>query len=353
MDILTRPGAIASWAPIPFEVEGLKGDRLQAGSRAKVAGSLAGKELEFDVRVHQADCCNLRLTAVGPFVEMDVEYGIEGLDEWAQVRASIDVKGVAAVALGIAALTFAVDRGDTWGWTSAATLGTFAVGALMLVAFVAIERRARFPLVELSLFRNTPYVVITLAGMVSNICFCVTTFAITIYLQEVRGLSPILAGVVFLAPSLTLAVMGPLSGRLGPRFRPIGLMATAIGAGSIGLLILSGAHAWLLFVPAFALFGAGLGFGWSFVSVATQTVVKPERAGEASGVTLTIVVAVAGLCVATAATLLEVLEAGGATAGEANEQLLQWTAIGALAVSAALFAFQWLSAPRAQAEAAA
>jgi MFS family permease len=181
----------------------------------------------------------------------------------------------------------------------------------------------------------------------------VTTFAITIYLQEVRGLSPILAGVVFLAPSLTLAVMGPLSGRLGPRFRPIGLMATAIGAGSIGLLILSGAHEWALFIPAFALFGAGLGFGWSFVSVATQIVVRPERAGEASGVTLTIVVAVAGLCVATAATILEVLQAGGATAGEANEQLLRWLAIGALAVSAALYAFQWLSAPRASAEATA
>jgi MFS family permease len=150
---------------------------------------------------------------------------------------------------------------------------------------------------------------------------------------------------------LTLAVMGPLSGRIGPRFRPIGVMATAIGAGSIGLLILSGATAWGLFVPAFALFGAGLGFGWSFVSVATQAVVKPERAGEASGVTLTIVVAVAGLCVATAATVLELLQAGGATAGEANEQLLRWTAIGALAVSAALFAFRWRSAPRATAEA--
>jgi len=290
-----------------------------------------------------------------PLALAAVLLGLASMDESRDptVPRTIDVKGVAAVALGIAALTFAVGRGDVWGWSSAATLGTFAVGALMLVAFVAIERRVRFPLVELSLFRNTPYVVITLAGMVSNICFCVTTFAVTIYLQEVRGLSPIEAGLVFLAPSLTLAVMGPLSGRIGPRFRPIGVMATAIGAGSVGLLILSGAHAWALFVPAFALFGAGLGFGWSFVSVATQSVVKPERAGEASGVTLTIVVAVAGLCVATAATLLEVLEAGGATAGEANEQLLRWTAIGALAVSAALFAFQWLSAPRAQAEAAA
>src|SRR5436305_7036187 len=267
------------------------------------------------------------------------------------VPRTIDVKGVAAVALGIAALTLAVDRGQTWGWASAATLGTFAAGGVLLMAFVAIERRVRFPLVELSLFRNTPYVVITLAGMVSNIAFCVTTFAVTIYLQQVRGLSPILAGVVFLAPSLSLAIMGPLSGHIGTRYRPIGLMGTAIGAGAIGLLILSGAHAWALFVPAFAVFGAGLGFGWSYVSVATQAVVRPERAGEASGVTLTIVVAVAGLCVATAATVLELLEAGGATAGEANEQLLRWTAIGALAVSVALFAFQWLGSARAPAQA--
>jgi len=63
------------------------------------------------------------------------------------------------------------------------------------------------------------------------------------------------------------------------------------------------------------------------------------------------VVAVAGLCVATAATVLELLEAGGATAGEANEQLLRWTAIGALAVSVALFAFQWLGSARAPAQA--
>src|SRR5205085_2327335 len=126
---------------------------------------------------------------------------------------------------------------------------------------------------------------------------------------------------------------------------------TAVGAGSVGLLILSGAHAWALFVPAFALFGGGLGFGWSFVSVATQSVVKPERAGEASGVTLTIVVAVAGLCVATAATILEVLEAGGANAGEDNEQLLRWTALCALAASAALSAFQWLGSAHARVEA--
>jgi hypothetical protein len=93
MEILTRPCSIAAWAPVPFEVEGLEGDRLRTGSHARVAGRLAGKELEFDVEVHTASRRNLRLTASGPFVELDVAYDIKTLDEWAQVSASIDVRG--------------------------------------------------------------------------------------------------------------------------------------------------------------------------------------------------------------------------------------------------------------------
>jgi hypothetical protein len=93
MDALTRPCAISSWAPVPFEVEGLISDRLETGSKARVAGRIAGKDLTFDVEVHEATCCELRLTATGPFVEMDVAYDIRKLEEWAQVHASIDVKG--------------------------------------------------------------------------------------------------------------------------------------------------------------------------------------------------------------------------------------------------------------------
>ena len=93
MDVLTRPCAISAWAPVPFEVEGLASDRLETGSKARVAGMLGGKELAFDVEVHKVDCCELRLTAVGPFVEMDVAYDVEPLADDSYVRASIDVKG--------------------------------------------------------------------------------------------------------------------------------------------------------------------------------------------------------------------------------------------------------------------
>jgi len=93
MDVLTRPCAIAAWAPVPFQVEGLRSDRLETGSRALVAGQLAGKDLSFEVEVHEVGIGSLRLTAYGPFVDMDVAYNVEAIDELAHVRASVDVKG--------------------------------------------------------------------------------------------------------------------------------------------------------------------------------------------------------------------------------------------------------------------
>jgi hypothetical protein len=93
MDVLTRPCAISAWAPVPFEVEGLRTDRLQTGSKARVAGMLAGRELAFDVLVHEASDAGLRLTAVGPFVEMDVVYDVFTREDFAHVEASIAVKG--------------------------------------------------------------------------------------------------------------------------------------------------------------------------------------------------------------------------------------------------------------------
>ena len=141
---------------------------------------------------------------------------------------------------------------------------------------------------------------------------------------------------VFLAPSVCLAVAGPLAGYLGARTRPTTFMAGAIGAGALGLLVLGLDGDWFAFVPAFAVVGLGFGLAWAFTSVGTQAVVKPERAGEASGVTLTIVVAVAGLCVAAGATTIEALQGPGTSEGDAVEELMRAVAIGALAVAVIL-----------------
>jgi hypothetical protein len=73
---LTDPDAALRWAPVDFEVLGLDGDRLEAGSTARVAGRLAGRDITFDIEVFEADDGRLALRASGPVV-VDVEYEVE------------------------------------------------------------------------------------------------------------------------------------------------------------------------------------------------------------------------------------------------------------------------------------
>jgi hypothetical protein len=89
--LLTAPDAIASWAPVPFEIDEIDGRRLRAGSRARVSGGLAGRRVAFDVDVHRADDGCLALTAEGP-VGFDVEYVVTATDGGSEVQASVSVR---------------------------------------------------------------------------------------------------------------------------------------------------------------------------------------------------------------------------------------------------------------------
>ena len=68
----------------------------------------------------------------------------------------IDLRGLVAVTLGVAAFTYAVDRGSAWGWLSASTLGLAAVGIGLLVLFLFIEAHVRSPLVDLEPSATSP-----------------------------------------------------------------------------------------------------------------------------------------------------------------------------------------------------
>jgi len=76
---LTEPASIASWAPVSFEVEGLAGSRLPAGSRERVSGSIAGIRTTFEVEVTRADRQRLELVAHGS-VSLDVAYSFSQHD---------------------------------------------------------------------------------------------------------------------------------------------------------------------------------------------------------------------------------------------------------------------------------
>lgn len=90
--LLTEPDAIARWAPVPFEVVALDGTRLEPGSRARIAGRLAGRSVEFDVDVLSASQERFELVAQGPIC-LDVKYTLRPSGSSSEVEASIAVDG--------------------------------------------------------------------------------------------------------------------------------------------------------------------------------------------------------------------------------------------------------------------
>jgi hypothetical protein len=107
LNLLTEPDAIARWAPIPFELVDLPGRRLSAGTRARVSGGLAGRHLEFDVDVHEADNGRLALRASGP-IDIDVEYVATPIAAGSDLRASVSVTGSGLIGRVLAKATDAL-----------------------------------------------------------------------------------------------------------------------------------------------------------------------------------------------------------------------------------------------------
>jgi hypothetical protein len=117
--LLTEPSSIARWAPVAFDVVDFDGRRLAAGDRVRVQGRLAGRSVEFEVDVSEADDGHLMLTAVGP-VRLDVEYLALAAAHGSEVRASVTVTGKGLIGrvlaqatdalLAAGALNTAVDR---------------------------------------------------------------------------------------------------------------------------------------------------------------------------------------------------------------------------------------------------
>lgn len=127
---------------------------------------------------------------------------------------AFDWAGYALVSAALLGLMSAIGNGQRWGWSSDETLLAFALGAGAAIAFVATQRRAAHPLLDVSLFgdlRFTSAMMIAFAFGAGNFA---TNYAIPVFTQTVQGFTATDAGAVLLPAGALLVVLIPLSGRL-------------------------------------------------------------------------------------------------------------------------------------------
>jgi EmrB/QacA subfamily drug resistance transporter len=145
----------------------------------------------------------------------------------------LDLVGTGLVTGGLLAIVWALIETDTHAWGSTYTLGFLGAGALLLALFLAWEQRAADPMLPLGFFRRAAFSTASAVVLLVGFSFFGVVYFITLYFQNVKGYSPLQAGVRSLPMTVMVLLLGPLAGRLNARF---GARAQL----SAGMLLLSG-----------------------------------------------------------------------------------------------------------------
>jgi EmrB/QacA subfamily drug resistance transporter len=202
-----------------------------------------------------------------------------------------DWAGCVTFTVALAALVYGLIRSHADGWGSATVAGSLGAAAVLLVAFLAIERRSAAPMLDLALLRVPTFDGgLVAAFAISASIFSLLTFLV-LYIQGVLGYSALQTGVRFLPLTLAIFVTAGIAGRLVDRVPVRLLIAPGFLLVGTGLLLMRGLQAgddWTHFLPGFVV--AGIGAGLVNVPLASTAVgvVEPERAGMASGINSTL-----------------------------------------------------------------
>jgi EmrB/QacA subfamily drug resistance transporter len=198
-----------------------------------------------------------------------------------QARARFDWAGLVCFAGAVVALLWAVSFGDTAGWGSPRVAAALAVAAGAGALFVARERSAPAPMVDLRLLSRPQFSAGVTSGLLSYMVLFGLLFLVPFYLERARGLGSGPTGLVLTALPVGIGLAAPLGGRwadrLGPRVVTVGGMVLA--AGFVGLLgpVRAG-------TAAVALVLAGVGVGLGLYTPANNAAIMAAAPRQQSGV---------------------------------------------------------------------
>jgi EmrB/QacA subfamily drug resistance transporter len=201
-----------------------------------------------------------------------------------------DWAGFSLFTVALSSLVYGLIESNQRSFTDGLVLGCLAAAAVLLVAFVLVERRSAAPMFDLSLFRLPTFT----GGSVAAFGLSASIFAMLLYLvlyiQDILGYSPLATGVRLMVISGGILVTSTAAGRLTSRV-PIRLL---IGPGliivGIGLLLMRGldaGSAWTHLIPGMIVGGIGVGLVNPPLASTAVGVVAPQRAGMASGINST------------------------------------------------------------------
>ena len=201
-----------------------------------------------------------------------------------------DPVGQALIVVMLGSLTYAIIEGPGLGWHAPAILALFAVSAAALAVFVAYEARRTEPLLDPRFFRSVPFAGAVLTAISAFAATGGFLFLATLYLQDVRGMSALWAGLHMLPMAAVMALGSVLSSRIlarsGARV-PMLIAGSGLIAGGVLLALLTASSAVGPIIVAFAVFGVGAGMINAPITYTAVSGMPVSQAGVASGIAST------------------------------------------------------------------
>jgi EmrB/QacA subfamily drug resistance transporter len=202
-------------------------------------------------------------------------------------RPQLDVVGLILAAAGLFALTWAPVRAPDYGWSSGPVAGSLVAGVVLMAAFLAWERRARYPMLPLRYFRVAAFSTANAVIFFQFVSLIGSLFFITQLFQIGLGYSPLAAGLRILVWMAMPMLVSPVAGTLADRFgnRPFmlgGLVLQAAGLGWLAAVTRPGVS-YLTLVAPLVVAGVGIAMCFPAVANAVTAAVPLEDVGVAAG----------------------------------------------------------------------
>ncbi len=198
-----------------------------------------------------------------------------------------DVPGAITVTAGMLSLVYAVVGAEHAGWVSVQTIGMFALSAVLLAGFVAIELRSKHPLVRLGILRNANLRRANLAILTVFGAYVAFQLIGTLYLQNLLGWSSFETALAFLPAGLLVATLSPNAGKLADRIGTetmiVASMALFVVGYGLSLRIGPESAYFSTVFPTIMLIGLGFAIGFPALNIQAVSGVPDHEQGLASG----------------------------------------------------------------------
>jgi EmrB/QacA subfamily drug resistance transporter len=198
----------------------------------------------------------------------------------------LDLLGTATFVTGLTGLVYGLSRGGINGWDDSLVIGSLIAAAVLLPAFVLIEKRVKSPMLDLSIFENRMFAAATGAAFINGLSRFALLFIFVFYFQGVMGDDPITAGIKLTPMAIGMLIASPLAGiwadKHGSRMlAALGMLVSAVALA--GMTTLGQTSPYWESTLWLGVVGIGSGMFNSPNTAAMMATVPPKRRGIASG----------------------------------------------------------------------